>query len=68
MRIANDDLDGPVTNDARCSLYPDNPWNFLKLCLALRILIRQHVTDSDIEQADCLLRDYCTKLILVCRL
>ena len=67
--ITNDNLDSPVTTtttDKFC-LNPDDPCNFLKLCSALRILIRQHLTDLDIDQADRLLREYCTELILVHR-
>jgi hypothetical protein len=63
--IANDDLDSPATNDERFSLHPDDPRNFLKLCSALRILIRRRLTDSSVNQADCLLREYCTELISV---
>ena len=65
--IANDDLqvDSLATNDDRFSLHPDDPQNFLKLCLALRILIRRRITESDIDQADRLVRKYCTELILV---
>jgi len=64
--IVNDDPDGPVTKDNRVSLHPDDPWNFLKLCSALHILIKRHITDLDIDQADHLVREYYTELILVC--
>ena len=65
--IANDDLqvDSSATNNNRFSLHPDDPQNFLKLCLALCILIRQRITELDIDQADCLVCEYCTELILV---
>jgi len=63
--IANNDPDGPVTKDDRVSLYLDDPWNFLKLCSALRILIKWRITDLDIDQADHLVCEYCTELILV---
>jgi len=63
--IVNNDPDGPVTKDNRVSLHLDDPWNFLKLCSALCILIKQHITDSDIDQADHLVHEYCTELILV---
>lgn len=62
---ANDDLDSHATKEDRFSLHADDPRNFLKLCSALRILIRRCITESDIDQADRLLREYCTELISV---
>ena len=66
--IANDDLDSPLITSDKFCLHPDDPRNFLKLCSALRILIQRHLTDSNIKEADRLLREYCTELIPVCRL
>jgi hypothetical protein len=53
------------TNDDRVSLHPDDPKNFMKLCSALRILIRRRLTDPDINRAEGLLREYGTELISV---
>jgi hypothetical protein len=64
--VLDHDLDGPAANNDRFSLHPDDPRNFLKLCSAIRILIRRRLTDSSIDQADRLLREYCTELITVC--
>jgi hypothetical protein len=47
------------------ALCSDDPANFLKLCSALRILIRRQLTDRDIDLAEGLLREYCTELISV---
>jgi hypothetical protein len=49
MVIANNNLNSPATNDERFSLHPDDPHNFLKLCLALRILIQWRLTDSSVN-------------------
>ena len=46
-------------------LHPEDPSNFLKLCAALRVLVWRRITDSDIDTAERLLRDYCTELIPV---
>jgi hypothetical protein len=67
MVVLDHDLNGPAANDDRFSLHPDDPCNFLKLCSAIRILIRRRLTDSSIDQADRLLCEYCTELITVCR-
>ncbi|PBK68529.1 hypothetical protein ARMSODRAFT_1019655 [Armillaria solidipes] len=34
------------------NLHRDDPANFLKLCLALRILVKKKITDSELEQAN----------------
>lgn len=47
------------------SLHPDDPANFLKLCAALRILIRRKLSDDDISQAERLISQYCGELIHV---
>ena len=46
-------------------LHPEDPSNFLKLCAALRVLVRRCITDLDIDTAERLLCDYCTELIPV---
>ncbi|KAG2743404.1 hypothetical protein P692DRAFT_20821413 [Suillus brevipes Sb2] len=49
--------------DTKFSLHPDDPRNFLKLCTALRIIIKHHITDEDLDRVDLLIRDYVTELI-----
>ncbi|KAN0074464.1 hypothetical protein V8E55_011876, partial [Tylopilus felleus] len=53
-----DDLD-----ELKAALHPDDLANFLKLCMALHILIKNMLLDCDIIEADHLLREYCTELI-----
>lgn len=55
-------------DDLKFSLHPDDPGNFLKLCYALRILVRRVICDTDINEADQLLREYNTELIKVSHL
>jgi len=64
---ANDEdlIDTSVSQD-KFLLNPSDPANFLKLCAAIRILLRRQLTDPDIDHADRLLREYCTELISVC--
>ncbi|KAG1846632.1 hypothetical protein F4604DRAFT_1688312 [Suillus subluteus] len=50
-------------DDLKYSLHPDDPANFLKLCIALRILIKCSLSDEDIDRADGLIREYNTELI-----
>lgn len=52
-------------DDIPCCLHPDDPANFLKLSLALRILLKREVNESEIDQAETLLQEYCTKLLTV---
>ena len=61
----DDLIDAAITQD-KFLLHPDDPSNFLKLCAAIRILLRRRLTDSDIDCADRLIREYCTELISVC--
>jgi hypothetical protein len=65
--VSNEDdpIDAGDTQD-KFLLHPDDPNNFLKLCAAIRILLRRRLTDSDIDHADRLIRQYCTELIQVC--
>ncbi|KAF8834357.1 hypothetical protein BDN67DRAFT_1016592 [Paxillus ammoniavirescens] len=58
-----DDNDDLSNTDEKFSLHPDDPINFLKLCSALRILIRRKLSDHDINQADSLLHEYNIELI-----
>ncbi len=44
-------------------LHPDDPANFLKLSQALRLLMSRQITETQIGQAEALLRDYCQELI-----
>jgi hypothetical protein len=62
---ANADFGEPGANQDKFALCPDDPANFLKICSALRILIRRRLTDPDIDRADALIREYCTELIPV---
>jgi hypothetical protein len=55
-------------DDFKYSLHPDDPANFLKLCTALRILIKHSLSDEDLNHADRLIREYNTELIHVCHL
>ncbi|KAG0693068.1 hypothetical protein DFH29DRAFT_881751 [Suillus ampliporus] len=55
--------DSENLDDLKFSLHPDDPDNFLKLCSALRILVRRVICDVDINEADRLLREYTTGLI-----
>jgi hypothetical protein len=47
------------------SLYPDDPLNFLKLSASLRLLMKHKISDYDISQADQLICEYGTELIMV---
>ena len=52
-------------SEARFSLHPDDPKNFLKLSAALIILTKKTITTPELLTADNLLREYCTELISV---
>jgi hypothetical protein len=62
-----DDID-PQADDLKFSLHPEDPANFLKLSAALRILIQHQLSDEDLDEADQLIRDYCTELLNVSHL
>jgi hypothetical protein len=47
-------------------LHPRDPGNFLKLCAALKIFASRKITESQIEEADGLIREYCLELVEVC--
>ena len=59
--------DRPENTDVptQFSLHPDDPKNFLKLSAALLILGKRTITSDDVDQADILIREYCTELITV---
>jgi hypothetical protein len=59
-----DHIDVSITQD-KFQLHPNDPSNFLKLCAAIRILLRRQFTDSDVDRAERLIREYCTELISV---
>jgi hypothetical protein len=63
--MPDEQADGDDIQNDKFLLHPEDPTNFLKLCAALRVLIRRRITDSDIDTADRLLREYCTELIPV---
>ena len=58
----------PDAINNKFSLHPDNPGNFLKLSAALRLLVRRQLTDTHIDRAEHLIREYCTELLLVSQL
>ncbi|KAH9912376.1 hypothetical protein B0H21DRAFT_828763 [Amylocystis lapponica] len=45
------------------NLHPRDPANFLKLSRALRLLLAERITPSQITEAETLLREYCAELI-----
>jgi len=47
-------------------LHANDPGNFLKLCIALQILVSRTITEEDLIRADSLLRSYCMELVQVC--
>lgn len=49
------------------NLHVNDPGNFLKLCLALRLLLAKTITDEDIDKADTYIPQYCQELIVVCK-
>jgi hypothetical protein len=58
----DDDNDEPRA----ANLHPQDPANFFKLSLFLKIVLAHSVTDSDIDQAEALIRSYCAELMHVC--
>lgn len=62
---ASENVSDDEDDDLPSCLHPDDPENFLKLCRALRILVSRRVTDEEIDEADKLMREYCTELIEV---
>jgi len=65
MPANEDGLCAPGITQDKFLLHPNDPRNFLKLCAAIRILLRREFTGSDIDQAERLIREYCTELISV---
>jgi hypothetical protein len=63
--LADEDLINASSSDNKFSMHPNDSYNFLKLCSALRILVQRRLVDSDIDLADHLIREYCTELIPV---
>ncbi|KIM59498.1 hypothetical protein SCLCIDRAFT_16493 [Scleroderma citrinum Foug A] len=51
--------------DAKCLLHPQDPLNFLKLCAALCLIIKNTTNDAKIDLADGLIWSYCTEVILL---
>ena len=64
MAIDEDPIDAGTSQD-KFLLHPSDPINFLKLCAAIRILLRCQLTDPDINRADSLIQEYCMELISV---
>ncbi|KAJ7852606.1 hypothetical protein B0H13DRAFT_2359401 [Mycena leptocephala] len=50
-------------SDLPFNLHPDDPENFLKLSAVLSILQQDVLSESDINRADALIREYCKELI-----
>ena len=65
VMVDKETLNDDGINQDKFLLHQDDPANFLKLCAAIRILLRCQLTDSHIDHADQLIREYCTKLISV---
>jgi hypothetical protein len=54
------------TNEPRQpNLHPQDPANFFKLSSFLKIVLAHTITDDDIDQAEGLIRAYCTELLHV---
>jgi hypothetical protein len=66
MDSACDDVSNTANSQDRFLLHSDDPCNFLKLCAALRVLVRCRLTNQDIDHAEGLIQEYCTELIPVC--
>jgi len=63
VQAAPDEHNDEADQNDKFLLHPEDPTNFLKLCAALRVLVRHRITDSDIDTVDRLLRNYYTELI-----
>lgn len=60
--VDQNDEEEPI---ASC-LHPDDIPHFLKLSRALQLLLRRDIAEFEVNEAEQLLRDYCTELISVC--
>jgi hypothetical protein len=49
------------------NLHPDDPTNFAKLIMAIKLLLSNPVTDEQLDEGDRLLREYCWELVEVSR-
>lgn len=47
------------------NLHPNDPGNFLKLCTALRILVKKRITDAELDVADTHIQEYAKEPMLV---
>ncbi|KAI0685851.1 hypothetical protein C8T65DRAFT_835719 [Cerioporus squamosus] len=61
--LSEEDDSGDEGGAANPSMHPRDLSNFLKLSHALRLLLVEELTVSDIAAADRLLREYCTELL-----
>jgi len=66
VEIEPDNPEEAAEANARFSLHPDDPQNFLKLSSALIILTKKTITTAELLTADTYLRQYCAELISVC--
>jgi len=62
---AADDIVEPDAAHDKFALHPDDPGNFLRLSAALRLLVRRRLTDTHIDHAEQLIREYCSELLPV---
>ncbi|KZT18076.1 hypothetical protein NEOLEDRAFT_1081034 [Neolentinus lepideus HHB14362 ss-1] len=64
QNMSQDATTGPeeTAEELPFRLHPDDPKNFLKLSTALTILTKWTISDVEIDEADRLLREYCSEL------
>jgi hypothetical protein len=54
-----------VEEPRQANLHPDDPANFFKLSKFLKIVLAHSITNDDIDNAEDLIRSYCTELLHV---
>lgn len=54
-----------IDNGIPCALSDRDPPNFLKLCRAIQLFTLRELSESELVEADNLIRTYCTELIEV---
>ena len=67
--IETDDIFGASDEESddpmHPNLHPDDPAHFFKLSHFLKLVLATTVTDNMIDEADTLIREYCTELLHV---
>ncbi|KAJ7182051.1 hypothetical protein C8R46DRAFT_1210561 [Mycena filopes] len=53
----------PRDHNTPVNLHPDDPGNFLKLCSAIKIFVRESITEPELVIADKLYRECCLELL-----